>query len=209
MTQQNRATFGSKLGVIMATVGCAVGLGNIWRFPYMIGQNGGAAFLAIYIICIILLGLPVMLSEFFIGRYTRKNAAGAFKVLAPGTKWSLIGYNGVLASFLILGFYSVVAGWTLEYIMQAVTGSLSDKAPEAFAQDFKLFSTEIFRPILWTVTFIGLTHFIVVSGVKEGIERTSKVMMPILFLILLALCIRSVTLQIGRASCRERVFNHV
>ena len=194
MTQQNRATFGSKLGVIMATVGCAVGLGNIWRFPYMIGQNGGAAFLAIYIICIILLGLPVMLSEFFIGRYTRKNAAGAFKVLAPGTKWSLIGYNGVLASFLILGFYSVVAGWTLEYIMQAVTGSLSDKAPEAFAQDFKLFSTEIFRPILWTVTFIGLTHFIVVSGVKEGIERTSKVMMPILFLILLALWIRSVTL---------------
>lgn len=194
MTQQNRATFGSKLGIIMATVGCAVGLGNIWRFPYMIGQNGGAAFLAIYIICIILLGLPVMLSEFFIGRYTRKNAAGAFKVLAPGTKWSLIGYNGVLASFLILGFYSVVAGWTLEYIMQAVTGSLSDKAPEAFAQDFKLFSTEIFRPILWTVTFIGLTHFIVVSGVKEGIERTSKVMMPILFLILLALCIRSVTL---------------
>ena len=194
MTQQNRATFGSKLGVIMATVGCAVGLGNIWRFPYMIGQNGGAAFLAIYIICIILLGLPVMLSEFFIGRFTRKNAAGAFKALAPGTKWSLIGYNGVLASFLILGFYSVVAGWTLEYIMQAVTGSLSDKAPEAFAQDFKLFSTEIFRPILWTVTFIGLTHFIVVSGVKEGIERTSKVMMPILFLILLALCIRSVTL---------------
>ena len=194
MTQQNRATFGSKLGVIMATVGCAVGLGNIWRFPYMIGQNGGAAFLAIYIICIILLGLPVMLSEFFIGRYTRKNAAGAFKVLAPGTKWSLIGYNGVLASFLILGFYSVVAGWTLEYMLQAVTGSLSDKAPEAFAQDFKLFSTEIFRPILWTVTFIGLTHFIVVSGVKEGIERTSKVMMPILFLILLALCIRSVTL---------------
>ena len=194
MTQQNRATFGSELGVLMATVGCAVGLGNTWRFPYMLGQNGGAAFLAVYILCIILLGLPVMLSEFFIGRYTRKNAAGAFKVLAPGTKWSLIGYNGVLASFLILGFYSVVAGWTLEYIMQAVTGSLSDKAPEAFAQDFKLFSTEIFRPILWTVTFIGLTHFIVVSGVKEGIERTSKVMMPILFLILLALCIRSVTL---------------
>ena len=194
MTQQNRATFGSKLGVIMATVGCAVGLGNIWRFPYMLGQNGGAAFLAVYILCIILLGLPVMLSEFFIGRYTRKNAAGAFKVLAPGTKWSLIGYNGVLASFLILGFYSVVAGWTLEYMLQAVTGSLSDKAPEAFAQDFKLFSTGIFLPIFWTVAFIGLTHFIVVSGVKEGIERTSKVMMPMLFFILLALCIRSVTL---------------
>ena len=178
MTQQNRATFGSKLGVIMATVGCAVGLGNIWRFPYMIGQNGGAAFLAIYIICITLLGLPVMLSEFFIGRYTRKNAAGAFKVLAPGTKWSLIGYNGVLASFLILGFYSVVAGWTLEYIMQAVTGSLSDKAPEAFAQDFKLFSTGIFRPIFGPLLFMD-SLIIVVSGLRRVLNAIQS--MSILF----------------------------
>ena len=194
MTEVNRATFGSKLGVIMATVGCAVGLGNIWRFPYMLGENGGAAFLAVYILCIILLGLPVMLTEFFIGRHSKRNAAGAFKLMAPGTKWSFIGYNGVLASFLILGFYSVVSGWTLEYMFQAVTGSLSNKSPEAFTQDFALFSSGIFRPIFWTIAFIGMTHFIIVSGVKDGIEKTSKIMMPLLFIILFALCIRSVTL---------------
>ena len=194
MTEVNRATFGSKLGVIMATVGCAVGLGNIWRFPYMLGENGGAAFLAVYILCIILLGLPVMLTEFFIGRHSKRNAAGAFKLMAPGTKWSFIGYNGVLASSLILGFYSVVSGWTLEYMFQAVTGSLSNKSPEAFTQDFALFSSGIFRPIFWTIAFIGMTHFIIVSGVKDGIEKTSKIMMPLLFIILFALCIRSVTL---------------
>lgn len=194
MTNNNRVTFGSKLGVILATVGCAVGLGNIWRFPYMAGSNGGAAFLLIYIVCILLLGLPVMITEFFIGRHSRSNAAGAFKVMAPGTKWSFIGYNGVLAAFLILGFYSVVAGWTLEYIVQAFSGTLAGKTAAAFKLDFENFSTGIVRPIGWTVAFIALTHFIIISGVKKGIERASKVMMPLLFLILVALCIRSVTL---------------
>ncbi|MBR2497043.1 MAG: sodium-dependent transporter [Parabacteroides sp.] len=191
---ENRVTFGSKIGVILATVGCAVGLGNIWRFPYMLGSNGGAAFLLIYILCILLLGFPVMITEFFIGRHTNRNAAGAFKELAPGTRWSLIGYNGVLAAFLILGFYSVVAGWTLEYVLQAFNGSLSDKTATDFATDFSNFSTSILRPIIWTVTFIVLTHVIIMSGVKSGIERASKLMMPLLFLILIILCIRSVTL---------------
>jgi NSS family neurotransmitter:Na+ symporter len=190
----NRVTFGSKIGVILATVGCAVGLGNIWRFPYMLGSNGGAAFLLVYLLCILLLGLPVMITEFFIGRHTNRNAAGAFKELAPGTKWSLIGYNGVLAAFLILGFYSVVAGWTLEYILQAFSGSLSDKTATDFATDFSNFSTGLIRPIIWTVTFIVLTHVIIISGVKSGIERASKIMMPLLFLFLLILAIRSVTL---------------
>ncbi len=190
----NRATFGSKIGVILATVGCAVGLGNIWRFPYMLGVNGGAAFLLIYIVCIIVLGFPVMITEFFIGRHTRRNAAGAFKELAPGTKWSLIGYNGVLAAFLILGFYSVVAGWTLDYIVQATTGSLGGKTAETFASDFAALSTGVWRPIGWTAAFIAITHFIIVSGVEKGIERASKWMMPLLFLILLILCVRSVTL---------------
>lgn len=194
MASNNRVTFGSKLGVVFATVGSAVGLGNIWRFPYMVGENGGAAFLLVYIICILLLGLPVMLTEFFIGRHTQRNAAGAFKALAPHSKWSVIGYNGVLAAFLILGFYSVVAGWTLEYITQAATGSLSGKSAAEYANDFALFSSDVFRPIAWTVAFIALTHFIIVSGVKKGIERASKVMMPMLFLILIVLCIRSVTL---------------
>ncbi|MBR5296419.1 MAG: sodium-dependent transporter, partial [Parabacteroides sp.] len=190
----NRVTFGSKIGVILATVGCAVGLGNIWRFPYMLGSNGGAAFLLVYLLCILLLGLPVMITEFFIGRHTNRNAAGAFKELAPGTKWSLIGYNGVLAAFLILGFYSVVAGWTLEYVLEAFTGSLRDKTATDFATDFNNFSTSIIRPIIWTVTFIILTHVIIISGVKSGIERASKVMMPLLFLFLIILGMRSITL---------------
>ena len=194
MTHTKRATFGSKIGVILATVGCAVGLGNIWRFPYMLGENGGAAFLLVYISCILFLGIPVMITEFFIGRYSRKNAAGAFKVMAPGTKWSVIGYNGVAAAFLILGYYAVVSGWTLEYIVQAFSGSLEGKNATDFADEFTAFSTGVFRPILWTVVFIALTHIIIISGVKEGIERASKVMMPVLFLILIALCVRSATL---------------
>ncbi len=190
----NRATFGSKIGVILATVGCAVGLGNIWRFPYMLGANGGAAFLLVYIVCIIILGFPVMITEFFIGRHTNRNTAGAFKALAPGSQWTLIGYNGVLAAFLILGFYCVVSGWTLDYITQAATGNLSGKSAETFAADFTLLSSSIWRPIGWTVAFIAITHLIIVSGVEKGIERASKWMMPVLFLILVILCIRSVTL---------------
>lgn len=206
MTHTKRATFGSKIGVILATVGCAVGLGNIWRFPYMLGENGGAAFLLVYISCILFLGIPVMITEFFIGRYSRKNAAGAFKVMAPGTKWSVIGYNGVTAAFLILGYYAVVSGWTLEYIVQAFSGSLEGKNATDFADEFTAFSTGVFRPILWTVVFIALTHIIIISGVKEGIERASKVMMPVLFLILIALCIRSATLP-GASEGLSFLFN--
>lgn len=206
MTHTKRATFGSKIGVILATVGCAVGLGNIWRFPYMLGENGGAAFLLVYISCILFLGIPVMITEFFIGRYSRKNAAGAFKVMAPGTKWSVIGYNGVAAAFLILGYYAVVSGWTLEYIVQAFSGSLEGKNATDFADEFTAFSTGVFRPILWTVVFIALTHIIIVSGVKEGIERASKVMMPVLFLILIALCVRSITLP-GASEGLSFLFN--
>lgn len=194
MQQDNRATFGSKLGIILATVGSAVGLGNIWRFPYMVGENGGFAFLLIYLICILILGLPVMLTEFFIGRHTQRNTAGAFKQLAPKSKWTLVGYNGVLAAFLILGFYAVVAGWTLEYVVEAASGGLSGKSADQFRLDFELFSSNPWRPILWTVAFVMMTHFIIISGVEKGIERASKWMMPLLFLILIVLCIRSVTL---------------
>lgn len=190
----NRVTFGSKLGVIFASVGSAVGLGNIWRFPYETGQNGGAAFLLLYVLCVVLIGLPVMMSEFFIGRHSRKNAAGAFDVLAPKTHWNFIGYNGVAAAFLILGFYSVVAGWTLEYLFQAVTGSLNGKTAAEFASDFATFNSGILWPIFWTSMFVGLTHLIISLGVQKGIERSSKIMMPMLFIIMIILCIRSVTL---------------
>lgn len=191
---EKRDTFGTRLGIIFATVGSAVGLGNIWRFPYMLGSNGGAAFLLVYLLCALLLGLPVMIAEFYIGRHSKRNAAGAFKVIAPGTKWSVIGYNGVLAAFFILGFYFVIAGWTLEYVFQAVTGSLGEKSAAVFEVEFSNFSSGIFRPILWTLLFTGITHYIITTGVKNGIERSSKLLMPMLFMILIALCIRSLTL---------------
>ncbi|MDR0394544.1 MAG: sodium-dependent transporter [Tannerella sp.] len=193
-TGEKRAMFGSRLGVIFATVGSAVGLGNIWRFPYMLGSNGGAAFLLVYLLCTLLLGLPVMVAEFYIGRHSKRNAAGAFRVIAPGTKWFVIGYNGVLAAFLILGFYSVIAGWTLEYVFQAASGSLGAKSAADFGLEFSNFSSGIFRPLLWTFLFIGVTHYIITTGVKNGIERSSKLLMPMLFIILIILCIRSLTL---------------
>ena len=195
----NRVTFGSKLGVILATVGCAVGLGSIWRFPYMLGTNGGAAFLLIYILFMIFLGIPVMVTEFFIGRYSRSNTVGSFKKMAPGTKWCWIGYNGILAAFLILGFYAVVSGWTLEYVWQTVNGSLYSTPGVDFTADFDNFSSNALRPIFWTAVFIGLTHFVIASGVEKGIERASKIMMPLLFLILVVMCIRSVTLPNAEA----------
>lgn len=206
MITSERATFGSKFGAILATAGSAVGLGNIWRFPYMLGANGGAAFLLIYLICVVLLGLPVMISEFYIGKHTHRNAVGAFKEMAPGTKWSLIGYNGVIAAFLILGFYAVVSGWTIEYIIQAFSGTLHGKDAASFQADFEMFSSSTVRPIIWTIAFILLTHVIIISGVKDGIERASKVMMPALFLILIVLCIRSVTLP-GAEKGLEFFFN--
>ena len=195
----NRVTFGSKLGVILATVGCAVGLGSIWRFPYMLGTNGGAAFLLISILFMIFLGIPVMVTEFFIGRYSRSNTVGSFKKMAPGTKWCWIGYNGILAAFLILGFYAVVSGWTLEYVWQTVNGNLYSTPGVDFTAGFDNFSSNALRPIFWTAVFIGLTHFVIASGVEKGIERASKIMMPLLFFILVVMCVRSVTLPNAEA----------
>lgn len=194
MTDKARATFGSKFGVLMATLGTAVGLGNIWRFPYMCGANGGAAFLLVFLLCVLLFGLPVMITEFFIGRHSRKNVTGAFDVLAPGTRWNLIGYNGVIAAFLIMGFYTVVSGWTLEYIYQSISGSFDNKTAQDFVDEFSLFSSGVVLPVFWTVMVIAITHFVIFYGVKKGIERSSKFLMPLLFFFLLVLSIRSVTL---------------
>ena len=165
----------------------------------MLGTNGGAAFLLIYILFMIFLGIPVMVTEFFIGRYSRSNTVGSFKKMAPGTKWCWIGYNGILAAFLILGFYAVVSGWTLEYVWQTVNGSLYSTPGVDFTADFDNFSSNALRPIFWTAVFIGLTHFVIASGVEKGIERASKIMMPLLFLILVVMCIRSVTLPNAEA----------
>ena len=194
MTKKERGNFGSKLGVILASAGSAVGLGNIWRFPYETGNHGGAAFILIYLGCILLLGLPIMIAEFLIGRHSQANTARAYQILAPGTQWRWVGRMGVLAGFLILGYYSVVAGWTLEYMFEAVSNSFAGKTPAEFISSFQSFSSNPWRPALWLTLFLLATHFIIVKGVEKGIEKSSKIMMPTLFIIILILVGCSVTL---------------
>ena len=184
----HRGSFGSKLGIILATAGSAVGLGNIWRFPYMTGQNGGAAFIVIYLVCVFLLGVPGMVAEFVVGRHASSNAARAYSLLAKGTPWRVIGYIGVFTSMIILGFYAVVAGWCLQYLMVSLLGQLHGDA--AFVADyFTRFSSHPLIPVGWALLFILLTHFVVVRGVREGIERTSKVLMPLLLVLLVLLVV--------------------
>jgi NSS family neurotransmitter:Na+ symporter len=194
MAKSIRANFGSKLGVILASAGSAVGLGNIWRFPYETGNHGGAAFILIYLGCVIILGLPIMISEFLIGRRSQASAGRAYSILTPDTQWKWVGRIGLLTSFLILSYYSVVAGWTLEYIVQAATNSFAGKSANDFIASFQSFSSHPWRPLIWLVIFLLATHFIVVKGVEKGIEKSSKLMMPALFILLLILVVYSVTL---------------
>lgn len=194
MTKNNRANFGSKLGVILASAGSAVGLGNIWRFPFETGNHGGAAFILIYLGCVLFFGIPIMVAEFSIGRHSRANTAGAYQKLAPGTHWRWVGRMGVLAGFLILGYYSVVAGWTLEYIVQAGTNAFAGQSANDFIASFNGFIAHPWRPALWMVAFMLMTHFIIVKGVEKGIEKSSKIMMPMLFLLLIVLAVCSVSL---------------
>lgn len=194
MTKNDRANFGSKLGVILASAGSAVGLGNIWRFPYEAGAHGGAAFIFIYLGCVILLGLPIMIAEFLIGRRSRANTAGAYQILAPGTHWRWVGRMGVLAGFLILSYYSVVAGWTLEYVFEALANNFTGKTPSDFIASFQSFSSNPWRPIIWLVLFLLGTHLIIVKGVEKGIEKSSKILMPALFVLILVLVACSVSL---------------
>ncbi len=185
----SRSKFTSKIGIILATAGSAVGLGNIWRFPYEAGQNGGSAFLIIYLCCIAALGVPAMLCEFIVGRNAQANATRAY----GGWPWKLVGYMGVLTGFIIMGAYSVVAGWTLEYVFAATAGKLYGD-PAYVQQYFANFTSNPIRPIMWAMFFMLLTHLIITKGVQKGIERASKVMMPILFVLLLILVVCSLSL---------------
>lgn len=181
-----RGHFGSKIGIVLATAGSAVGLGNVWRFPYMAGENGGAAFILIYIGCILLLGLPGMISEFIVGRHAQTNAARAYDKLSSGRPWKLVGYLGILTSTIILGFYAVVAGWCLQYLYASILGQVQGDAQ--YVKDyFVTFSTHPLKPVVWGVAFVLITHVVIVLGVRRGIERASKWLMPILLLLLLVL----------------------
>lgn len=190
MSKTERANFGSKLGIILATAGSAVGLGNVWRFPYMTGQNGGAVFIVIYVICVLVLGIPCMISEFIVGRHGQANTARAFRKLADGTPWTVIGYMGVLTGFLITGYYAVVSGWCLQYIWASLVGHLQGD-PEYFKAYFADLSSDPVKPVLWTFVMLGITYLIVEHGIRDGIEKVSKMLMPTLFVLLLIIVIAS------------------
>lgn len=193
--KKKRDGFGSKIGIIAAAAGSAIGLGNIYRFPCELGENGGAAFLLVYLAVVILLGIPVMLSELVIGRRSQSNAVGAFQKLAPKSVWPIVGFLGVLCGFIIFAFYSTVSGWTLEYIVKAVTNSFSGKDLATIEQEFSDFHNMGWRNVMWQAIFIFLTGFVVFKGVQNGIEKYTKILMPLLFVILIVLGIRSVTLS--------------
>ena len=187
-----RVTFASKIGVVAAAAGSAVGLGNIWRFPSQTADGGGAIFIFIYIACILFFGIPVMMSEFIIGRSARSNTAGAFHIHAPGTSWKWVGRMGVLTGFVIMGFYMVVCGWTLVYLGQSITGNLVSVSN--FTVHFNNLLSNPLKQALWMIVFSLLTAYFILSGVRKGIEKSSKIFMPMLFLLLIILAARAVSL---------------
>lgn len=185
-----RGNFGTKIGVILATAGSAVGLGNIWRFPYMTGQDGGAAFIIVYLVCVLLLGIPGMIAEFIVGRHGAANAATAYARMGGKRSWAALGFVGALTSLIILGFYSVIAGWCLQYLFASIMGNLNGDAAYVNAY-FTKFSSNPVEPLLWTLVFIVLTHLVVVRGVRKGIEKMSNILMPTLFILLLVIVVVS------------------
>lgn len=192
---KNKGSFTSKIGIIAAVAGSAIGLGNIWRFPYITGMNGGASFLLIYIICILVVGLPVMLSEFIIGRHTGKNTVGAFKELAPGKPWFLSGWLGLIASIITLGFYGVVSGWSMKYVFTSLMNGFASQNTAQLGESFSTFTSSALSPVFWQICFMMLTGIIVVLGVQKGIEKFSKIAMPVFFVLLIALVINALTLD--------------
>lgn len=204
-----KSQFGSKIGLIAATVGSAIGLGNVWRFPAETQANGGAAFLLLYIACVFILGVPVMLAEFSLGRGGRSDAVGVFRRLSPRKAWWIVGAFAILASYLILSYYMVVAGWTVEYLWQSLTGNLYETgaaleqsgeiaaADALFADKMNHYICNDISPLIFTFAVILINIFVLLGGVQKGIERLSNIMMPLLFVLLLALC--AVTLSLPGA----------
>jgi len=188
-----RGHWGSRIGFVLAAAGSAVGLGNIWKFPYMAAENGGAAFLVVYIAIVFTLGVSVMLAEFVIGRAGERNPVGAFARLKGGA-WPIVGYMGILAAFIILSFYSVVAGWTIAYVFKSASGLLATSDPAVLGGIFGDFSGDPVEPVIFHLLFMALTAGVVAAGVHAGIERSCEILLPLLFIILVILAIRAITL---------------
>lgn len=195
MKHQKRDSFKSKFGAIAALAGSAVGLGNIWKFPHEAGSNGGGAFLLVYIFFTLAIGFPVMLSEFALGRKSQKNAFGTFKMLASGTNWYMFGLLSIVAAAFILSFYGTVSGWTLEYVWLAISNSFKGMSAADITDTFNQFISHPYKAVLWQVGFMFISGAIVIAGVQKGIERYTKMMMPLLLLIVIILGIRACTLE--------------
>ncbi|MBR5029965.1 MAG: sodium-dependent transporter [Muribaculaceae bacterium] len=192
--KEKRTGFTTRMGAIAATVGSAVGLGNIWRFPYQAGENGGGAYILVYLLCVILLGVPIMMSEFVIGRSTHKSMKGAVQELTPGSPFKIFAYVGVLGALLICGYYSVVCGWVIEYLWNSADGTLLGHTPDQYSDIFNTFVGTPQRCVLWTILFLVLNFLVLSRGIKNGIERIANIMMPILFLLLIVFCVNSLML---------------
>ena len=196
---QTREHWGSKLGFILAASGSAVGIGNIWKYPHMAGQNGGAAFTLIYLICILVVGLSIVIGEFALGRKTQLSPVGAYLAIAPGSLWKWVGFLGVASAFVILSFYGVVGGWIIRYAFLAIMGGFNSFGgnPEEASVAFDLFITSTWNPLFWQLLFMMICIYVIVNGVKGGIEKWSKIMMPTIIVILVVLAIRGLTLPNG------------
>lgn len=197
-----RGSFSSRFGVIAAVGGSVVGLGNIWRFPYIVGENGGAAFLFIYILISFAIAIPIMLSEFSIGRLTKRNSKRSFQKLAPGTQWYWVGYMGLITAFVILSFYCVIAGWSLEFLKESILNEFAGKSSAEISASFNGFVASGWRPVVWTVVFVVCSLYIVISGIEKGIERYNKILMPMLGVLMVGLVINSLTLDGAREGVR-------
>jgi len=193
---EKREHWGSKLGFILAASGSAVGLGNIWKYPYIAGENGGGAFTIIYLLCIFVVGMPIVIGEFVIGRKTQLSPVGAFEKIAPKSFWKWVGMLGVASAFVILSFYGVVGGWTLRYTFLSLMGGFSDIAgnSDMSGEVFNSFISSPWSPLSWHLVFMGICIFIIINGIKGGIEKWTKVMMPLILFILILLVIRGITL---------------
>ncbi len=195
-TPEIRGSWGSKLAFIFAASGSAIGLGSIWRFPIMVGLNGGAVFVFAYLLAVILIGYPLMLTELTIGRHTQKNPVGAFKTLRPGTPWKLVGYMGVTTGICILSYYSVIAGWGVGYLYKTLIGAF--RGEMTWARSDQIFSSFTANPVQVLICFLAvivMTTYVISRGVKGGIERWSKVLMPMLFILIIIMAIRALTLK--------------
>lgn len=203
----SRDSFGSRFGALVAMAGSAVGLGNLWRFPYLVGENGGAAFIIVYIVFVFLLCLPIFISEFVIGRRSQKNAYAAFRDLSGGSAWRLVGLFTIIVPLIVLSYYSVIGGWSVDYLLKSLTFSFTTETSQSvFHSMFTDFVSSTWVPLITHTVFLAATTLIVVVGIKGGIEKFSKIMMPMLFFMVIAIAIYSLTLPGAHAGV-DYLFN--